>query len=525
MYNKSMGLARFPINDYRGGWNIRDNPAELQANETPYTSDFTLTPVGQLKQRRGTTPWSRAALGAGSPIYNMRRWVVGSGATIEMVMASVEGDVFSIPVGTQEATSRFAGPNETIWTFEPSRDRSGRDYLWMVNGTSAPQRWDGIEAATRAWAGTVPARECTLLKSWKNIMFASGNPAAPYRLYWSSIGDPETGLTTNFIDIGTVDDDQDPIMDLAVLGDNLVVLKRNSIWAVYDPITMNNRRLGTPGCEGRFQTAEVNNRLYYFSRYGIFSVGPSGDINNESDQIRAVFTGENNPLDSLNTSRMDKPRVFGTYADRILTAVPVNGETENNRVYEIIPQINARRTSGRRYATDSSIMRHRLGLSSMVSILPNATFVGTTRGNKFIYRLFSGTQDEHLEGREQVILPRWISAFRGIQEEEPIERVRRVNIEFSGSMIADVYKEFEMEVPIFSRRVDPLNPQLDPLWEGGEWEGGEWGSGPVVSLGRIRPESRARYHAIGFRGVDEEASKPGVSVFAAEVVYRGGKEH
>lgn len=515
-----MGLSRFPINDFRGGWNIRDNPAELDANETPFTQDFTLSPlIGQLVQRKGAVRWdtNEARAGPRGPILNMRRWIVARGETIELLMLSAAGTVWST-TGAGLSTRRFVGTAGTIWEFEPMRERSGRDYLWMVNGTDAPKKWDGITAEAIAWTNPPPTG-CTMIKSWKNLMLAAGNSAAPYRLYFSSIGDPETGLSSNFVDIGTVDDDQDPIMDLNVFGDNLVILKRNSIWMLFDPVNMNNRRVGFPGCEGRFQSAEVDDRLYYFSRYGIYAVNRGGAIEEETSQIRPIFTGENEPVDQLNTARMEKVRVFSARAERILVAVPVNGETENNRLYELMPHMNFRRTGGRRYIIISSVMRHTLAVASMATLIPN-TILAATRSEEKIWRIFSG----NTEMSGGALVPRWVSCFRGIQEDEPIERIRRVNITYSGQCIVDVYKEFESEVPIFSRNVEPPG-STDTKWEGGEWDGGEWNALPPAILGRVRPESRARYHAIGIRGRDTAEEKPGIAMFSAELVYRGGKEH
>lgn len=517
VYNTAMGLTRFPLSDFRGGWNIRDNPAQLQPNETPRTQNTILTPIGQLSQRKGMERWDRPENTITGPIYNMRRWIVAKGEVTNLLMVSGNGTVWSLD-STGRATRRFTGTAGTIWSFEPMRNlATSRDILWMVNGVDPPQRWDGATAETRAWSSPPPTA-CIIVKSWKNLMCVAGDSAQPYRLYFSRIGEPESSISTQFVDIGTVDDDQDPIMDLNILGDHLIVLKRNSVWAVFDPTSFINRRLGSPGCEGRFQSSSLKNKLYFFNRYGIHSVDLGGSIEHEAEQIRPVFSGENEPIDVLNQAQLAKARILGNpSSDRVLISVPVNGENENNRLYELIPSINFRRLGGRRFVVLPAIMRQIMFTSSLVLFTPNAIYV-SVRTERKIYVLFSGTHE--FDG--SAISAQWISSWRGIQEEEPIERIRRVDVEFSGELTIDVYSDFNLNSPRFSSRLVPLSVESDSLWDGGPWDGGSWDSVGGSSFGRVRPETRARYHAIGFRN---NVLDRGFQVYSGEIVYRGGKEH
>lgn len=115
--------------------------------------------------------------------------------------------------------------------------------------------------------------------------------------------------------------------------------------------------------------------------------------------------------------------------------------------------------------------------------------------------LFEGESDEG-----EPIESHWQSSWMAIQEQEPKERIRRLNVQLSGDVEVDVFHDFET-VPAFTAKL--------PFKEGSE-EGNEY------RFARVRPETRGRYHSVRFRNVI--GSEPFL-INAAELVIRGGKEH
>lgn len=124
------------------------------------------------------------------------------------------------------------------------------------------------------------------------------------------------------------------------------------------------------------------------------------------------------------------------------------------------------------------------------------------------YYIFQGETDDGLP-----IQAHWKSSWMAIQEQEPKERVRRLNVELSGDAFVDVFRDFE-ENPAFSKALPK------------EGERGEFdepvAEGLAYRFTRVRPETRGRFHQIQFR-TDSEG-KP-FQINAAELVIRGGKEH
>lgn len=546
-----MGLNRFPLKDFSGGLNLRDDVSVIMPNESPRLLNVTLGPAGQLQQRPGSR------LDPDYQGFNLNYNGITNGFlwrgnhTNDIMVVSVNGDVRDIAADTL----LFDGTPGTVWAFE-NMLLSGADTLFMVNGADTPQRWQraGRTVAAGGWLAANPAARG--LKMWKERMFSFGSLN---RLYFSDVGNPET-TTYGFIDLG---DPSDRIMDLAVFGDDLIVLKNRSIWRIYDPVSMANRRVGTPGCEGRFQHAEADNRLYWFSRTGVYSMGLGGDIRCETEQVSPLFSTGGDPPgapiqfdrvyiqdQSLETARVQRTpnrRILVSYAGWYTEQV---ASGDPNVMLEVIP--NATRPRGGRYSSRSAIMLHKYSVTDeedWSSQAPSAMIYVPGGGGERdrvsagwhaaygLYDITSGGSyelspglfaypmiDFYVPGRQGInIFSYWYSAIRGIQEEEPIERVRRVNTTYNGQFSLDMLRDFESAPPVQSSNILP-NVETDR----------GFGNQPYFEMGRLRPESRARYHQVLIRGVDPELwpvdvqqthNGRGWSISSIELVYRGGKEH
>ena len=139
--------------------------------------------------------------------------------------------------------------------------------VYISNGVDAPQKWDGEAAKSVEWKatlGTIP--KGGVLCVWENRMFVSFVTANVQRVYFSEFGDPEATLKEyGFVDVRGPEEDLDAVQDLCVLGARLIVLKRRSVYFISSAVTMLNRRIGSPGVWGRFQVAELENKLYFFN--------------------------------------------------------------------------------------------------------------------------------------------------------------------------------------------------------------------------------------------------------------------
>lgn len=366
VYNRRMSLQRVPINNFRGGLNTRDGAFDLQPNESPDLLNVTISAlVGQLEARRGKVRTDISGLPANEESADFAKQAV-IGNEKRFLMLSINGGVYAMnPAG--EVKKLFAGTAGTIWDFEVYSDAAFKDWVYMVNGSNPPQKWDGVAAATVEWkatAGVIPGGN--MLVVWENRMFISGVAENVQRLFFSEFGDPEATIKEyGFVDVRGPEEDLDAVQDIAVLGARLFVLKRRSVFYISSAVTMANRRVGGPGVYGRFQTVELEDKLYFFNPQGIFSTG-GVQVSMESGSINNYFPK------NLNREHYDKVRMMATKDTypRLLLAVPTGLSATNNALIEMVPHINFRRIGGRRYLLLPAFLLHTLSASALAAWNP-----------------------------------------------------------------------------------------------------------------------------------------------------------
>lgn len=431
-----------------------------------------------------------------------RPWYSGAKRRL---MISQNGAIRSLD--TSIITTLFEGTAGTVWSFEQMEYNPGagyKDSIWAMNGTDAAKKWDGTTFAN--WAGKPP--KGNMLRVWKNRMIVSGVAAFPQRVFFSEIANPELpedetngGYGNNWIDIRTSEDDLDPVIWMEVLDDVLIIFKKKSVNAIYDPTTFSFQRIANVGAEGRFQSCVVDDRAYFLNRSGIYSVTAQGALRYESLNIEPVFKGTGPvglaavDLNLLATSG----RMCSLPNGRIYAAVTPKGSLANRWLLEGYPRLrgasdrNESRTPWVKHsfakrcikclctyrAKDEEVDKVISGLTNEAGTEPELAY------------LFESVRD----GLEPITW-QWRSGFKSLVSEEPIERVRRVNLLMKGKLIARMV-------------VDGVEKEAKTLEAGNE------------ERKYFRPESRGRYHALDLR----ESGQVPTSVFKGELVLRGGKEH
>lgn len=508
-----MSLTRVPLNNFRGGLNTRDSPFELMPNETPDCLNVTLTAlVGMLQVRAGKTTLSSTAPAAAD---NMRQIVLG-GST-RFLMLSIGGKIYSMDPGGA-FTLRFAGTAGTVWDFAQMYDAAGKEWVWCCNGTDAPQKWDGVAGTTSAWGGT-PSVTYNRILVWKNKMVLLAT-ATNNTVYFSKTGDPEaTTGAFDFVQVRADDDEADFSTDINVLADRLYVFKARSVYLFTDPSTFANRRVGEPGCSGRFQSDVCEDKLYFFNEQGLWSTAGVA-VAYESGSINTYFPQH------LNVNAISKVRVLATRDTypRLLVCMPIDGSSTNNIMMETVPHLNFRRIGGRRYLLLPAFLPQTFKCASIANFKPSSTNEWTVVGADLdaptkIYSYFNGTTDDGTP-----ITAHWKSSWMAIQGEEPFERIRRCNVELSGDAIVDIFKDFN-QAPDFSATLPQVAGGTDVIWDNNPhtWDdGGVWDPPSTYRFSRVRPESRGRFHQLQFRTLS--GGQP-FQINVAEMVYRGGKEH
>jgi|SRR5262245_29429437 len=499
----AMGLQRFPISDYRGGLNTKDGPFALATGEAQDLMNVTLTQRGVLDQRRGKTRFDSGGFPPGVNAENMRAFYRSDGA--RFLILSINGSIWKSD--TAGALTRlFAGTPGTVWCFETAPNSTNADRLWAVNGVDQPQQWDGSAAATSPWTGAPTSWH--IIRMWKLLMVAVDKTTNTQRLNFSQPGKPDTLPYTSFQDVRGPEDEVDAVTWLEVIGDYLIAFKKRSTWAVVDPATFQNRRLGAPGAEARFQSCVVNERLYFFSRAGVYSTDGVNEPRYESDKIEPTL------IKTLNYSALDKVRLAPTRDRRVLMAVPQAPNTYNTFLFELAPDLGQRDNDDVKFG---SWTMHDLPVASMCTYRPvdkDMTF-GADAVDPKIHMLFYGSNDDG-----KAINAWWQGRWNSIVSDEPFERLRRVNIEMTGEIILDVYADFRGGPDFSAKLIAPVD--TDPLWDGAHWDGGTWDPIDGATLMRARPETWARYHCVKF---SNNVLDKTFTIYTTELAVRGGKAH
>lgn len=498
-----MGLQRFPFGDFRGGLNTKTNPADLQPNEAQSLLNVILTARGAMEQRFGKTRFDSSGFPATKRLEYAKPWYFGS---TRLLLGTIDGSIYSSTTGGA-FTERFNGTDGTLWAIETAVDSTNSARAWFVNGVDNPKKWDGSAGSVSDWANSPPNGTCLLM--WKNRMIVAGVAATPQRVFFSDVGNPESPASqygTNWIDFRAGEDDFDPVVDLALLGDQLVVLKKSSVWVVYDPVTFSNRRVGAPGPNARFQTDELMGRLYFVNQDGIWSTNGVNAPRLESNDIQDQF------YDVVNFSVIDKARVCCTREGRVFVAIATGGSSVNNRIFEQF--LGMAEQVGK---IKAPWLIHDYPCSSLVVFRPvaaNVLLAGDSGAAK-VHQLFNGTNDDGV-----AIAAHWQGGWRSLIAEEPFERIRRLNVEMEGRLQLDLMQDFGT-TPKFTAVLE-TTVDADQLWDGGNWEPGIWDPVASTRLMRARPEARGRYHSVR---ISNNVLNKRFVVLGGEFSLRGGKEH
>lgn len=248
--------------------------------------------------------------------------------------------------GTFSAITGLTSTNSNPMWFE-----TANNYIFGVDGINVWD-WDGT-TATKNRAG-VPVG--TTLSWFHNYLFNAGVLTYPNRLYWSNLGDPTTYAGANLVDINPGDGDK--IMTLARTQDELLVLKRNTIWSItgfsgatFSATTIaaqntNNRIIGY-GIIAPFSAISTGNDVYFLSYLGdvpvirsvkktMFATTLSGGI--ISHEIEGTMS-------LINKTYLSG--ITGIYDGRFCYwSIPVNSSTTNNCII-VLDTFGIKRVKGK----------------------------------------------------------------------------------------------------------------------------------------------------------------------------------
>lgn len=519
MTQPTSSLGTFKIDNFSGGINLVDPDSELLPEELgPASQNVELMGAGmRLRSRRpvytmglsGTAPPTHSSTADFSSIATFRL-LAGQGDSI--IVSNDNGKVFTFTLSTPSVGAQVivgsGGPGKE-WVFEQAADTAGVEKVYMLNGVDAAQAFTISGATVAAWAGAPPNGK--VLKVWKTLMCVAGVTAFPARLYYSRPNDPENFTAPGgFIDIKSTDDDVEEIIGLEVIGENLLVFKRNSVWLVFDPVSFDNRRIAGVGLLNRSCTTSFENRVYWASIAGLYST--DGDtVTLESRNVQPVF-------DTLDFASASLTRVTCSHDGRVML-LKVSGSYRGLWVMDgaksrqdgqhpwffhggpnCIPIQNCR--------TLTRAVGDIPGLGAITPLVIGM-FYRSSDNKQFPAAYFNDTiflsnadwlgDDILLIDDVDALLD---SAWLRVQGDENKERLRRVSFNGTGRITVSFYTDFAVGA-LFSSTLANASPQR---------------------FRRVRPETRGRFHKIRVAYTENSVAAP-MLLDDIEIKYRGGKEH
>jgi hypothetical protein len=505
-YNPPMALKRYEFSDIALGWNTVADEFELRPGESNDLLNVLPKRQGQAFGKRYGMKNINNQMVAATPIQSIYEWPMR-----DMLIVSQDNDIFSTSRTPNSSwTLRYDNSNSSSsglrWSFELAKDVGGTERLWAIWSTS-PIKWDGATALFAVWTiNPAAARNCSWIKLWKNRMILGGDPLNPERLYYSPVGDPDG--TYNSIDLRSSYDDSDTIVAAELIGDNLLVFKKNSTWLIYDINTIANRRLGHPGVPTGDLTAILNGVVYFMSHEGLWitdGVGAPVPVDMKVDV----------PVTPNDVATHGAFLLADPIEQRLLyvrpTSVVVGGVVSISGLdlwaYYPPHSMNNPRREGTWWGLNFTPNIYTLALADipLVTQIPEPMVIGGAFSGGDLFQLFGET--ETADDTANAVSSHWYSGVVRVTESlESLERIRRCNLRIlssSAGHAGDVTVTLATPgEPTWSTTVDAIDS-----------------SGFI----KLRPELRGREFRIGF--ANALTSSPPFEVRDIEFQFRGGKEH
>ena len=321
-------LLRYSEREFHKGYCDSMKPENLP---TGYAADALncIVEDDTIKKRHGYTivgndVGSMAGLGLGvlETAAGLKRVVAAwndAGGTNSRYMAwSGSGDFVDI-TGTTTQTK------DTLVNFEQASNK-----LYSFNGVDTCLAYNGTNASPIA---DIPVGKYA--KWFNNFFFVAGNSSYPSRLYFSGVGTPETWDVGDYLDVNP--DDGDSITGLNALGSELLITKKNKVYAFTGMSIASfafkdmNERINGFGNISHRSLQNIGNDTLFLSFVGTiphirsikrtqYAVNVAGGI--ISDNITGT-------LDAVNKSKLDiSASVFD--GRRYCLAMPNGASTYNN---------------------------------------------------------------------------------------------------------------------------------------------------------------------------------------------------
>ena len=202
------------------------------------------------------------------------------------------------------------------------------DLLITTNGKDAIYKWDGT---TWAVLGDLAAIQAKLVSQFYTYCILGhtieSGTTCPHRIRWSDTADPED-WTSGLFGFFDINDTQDQIVQLAMLGDRIFVFKEESIWEIYhvggtDVFKYRNVIMGTgTRCPG--SVVHIRGVLVFLGDDDFYSFDGSY-VTPIGQDITALVTESQTKI--VNTSKLNRaPGVYDVATHNYVVVLPTESD-------------------------------------------------------------------------------------------------------------------------------------------------------------------------------------------------------
>lgn len=261
----------FNIRDFTGGLNLNTDTFKLQENESPDLLNVDIDRRGGFQCRRGVSPYSTTSLlSTPHSLWNY------TNASASYTMVGQAGRIYySTGTSWTELGTSLGNGAGTVGAATVNK------LFYWVRDNFACQKWDGTTVTslgtsfndtTTPGSGNMPRAQHIAVHSgytWVAGTWESGTfYGSRVRWSWANTFDAsaENWRSDEFIDIDP-GKDGDQITAIVPFGDQLIVFKQSSVYAIYgyssDSFSVVNIS-NTLGCVGRHAVVQTPSGIFFF---------------------------------------------------------------------------------------------------------------------------------------------------------------------------------------------------------------------------------------------------------------------
>ena len=470
-------------------------------NGTEFTRHGVAAPNSTAAQTSGTAGANGPATGDVNYKITYRNSYVVEGdvssATVTLTLASTATVSLScIPV----APTSFGVAARRIYR-KDSTTAGSYKLVGTLGDNTTTTYLDSVAAAS---LGAAAPSDNGLPPTWKFVVSHQErlwcvDPANPQYLYYSELGNPFVFKVTNYILIG--DGDGEAITSLGVQANMIVVGKDASVWLIFMPDTdpTNWVRLKSNskyGVASHYAQADFNGlKLFLGKRYGQLQgfLGLKG-AETQPDATTLLATAV---LSDTQSDRIE-PDVFKftssaiakacaiEYRNKLWFAVPYNGTTTNNRVYQFdyVRRIDSK--------NEGSWVPFTYPYSfSAFTIYGGSLYAQSQTANGFVYKLDANGYSDNGTAIDSYLWTKEFYCFDQHMENQKDFRFANFTVETLGTYNMNIGYRADSDPGVGTTTVVSLNPD-GAVWNQFNWgDGTLWGGGNeqrrvTVPLGQLR---------------------------------------